>query len=210
MNPIMRHLLFFGLTSVLLCASPVINAQERPKNLMEVMESDWLLGTWETKDSEGDVSSHTFRWKIENAVMVKEYRENGQLRSHGIISLDPDSDTVLIHSYGNRRHSVGEMKIEKDRIIRTSQVRTRKRSPEEIEARVRSVVENRLASGEVEASGVPELERNARNYFSSSSSTNRYTYTRKGANQMVMVRASKNNAGQFVESDPVTLTRKTN
>jgi len=198
------------LTTLIIFVGLAINVsgQEEPKNLREVLQADWLVGTWETKNADEQVSSHTFSWKIEDVLMVKEYRENGELRSFAIISLDNDDDKVLTHSYGNRRTSVGELKVEKNKVFRTSTWKSKKLSEEQIQSRVESIVANQLASGAIEEAGVPELKQNIRNYFQRTSGTNKYTYEKQGEDKMVMTRASKNTSGEFVEREPVTLTRK--
>jgi|TARA_B110000263_G_scaffold122972_1_gene106910 hypothetical protein len=198
------------LTSLLIFVGLAFNVsgQEKPKNLKEVLQADWLVGSWETKNADGQVSSHTFSWKIEDVLMVKEYRENGELRSFAIISLDTDDDKVLTHSYGNRRTSVGELKVEKNKVFRTSTWKSKKLSGEQIQSRVESIVANQLASGAIQEAGVPELKQNIRNYFQRTSGANKYTYEKQGEDKMVMTRASKNTSGEFVEREPVTLTRK--
>ena len=198
------------LTTLIIFVGLAINVsgQEEPKNLREVLQADWLVGTWETKNADGQVSSHTFSWKIEDVLMVKEYRENGKLRSFAIISLDTDDDKVLTHSYGNRRTSVGQLKVEKNKVFRTSTWKSKKLSEEQIQSRVESIVANQLASGAIQEAGVPELKQNIRNYFQRTSGTNKYTYEKQGEDKMVMTRASKNTSGEFVEREPVTLTRK--
>ena len=198
------------LTTLIIFVGLAINVsgQEEPKNLREVLQADWLVGTWETKNADEQVSSHTFSWKIEDVLMVKEYRENGELRSFAIISLDTDDDKVLTHSYGNRRTSVGELKVEKNKVFRTSTWKSKKLSEEQIQSRVESIVANQLASGAIQEAGVPELKQNIRNYFQRTSGTNKYTYEKQGEDKMVMTRASKNTSGEFVEREPVTLTRK--
>ena len=185
-----------------------VSGQDQPKKLKEVFKADWLVGTWETKNDDEQVSSHTFSWKIEDVLMVKEYRENGELRSFAIISLDTDDDKVLTHSYGNRRTSVGELKVEKNKVFRTSIWKSKKLSGEQIQSRLESIVANQLASGAIQEAGVPELKQNIRNYFQRTSGTNKYTYEKQGEDKMVMTRASKNTSGEFVEREPVTLTRK--
>jgi len=185
-----------------------VSGQEAPKNLKQVLQADWFVGSWETKNAEGQVSSHTFSWKIEDVLMVKEYRENGELRSFAIISLDTDDDKVLIHSYGNRRTSVGELKVEKNKVFRTSTWKSKKLSGEQIQSRLESIVANQLASGAIQEAGVPELKQNIRNYFQRTSGATKFTYEKQGEDKMVMTRAIKNTSGEFVEREPVTLTRK--
>ena len=185
-----------------------VSGQEAPKNLKQVLQADWFVGSWETKNADGQVSSHTFSWKIEDVLMVKEYRENGELRSFAIISLDTDDDKVLIHSYGNRRTSVGELKVEKNKVFRTSTWKSKKLSGEQIQSRVESIVANQLASGAIQEAGVPELKQNIRNYFQRTSGATKFTYEKQGEDKMVMTRAIKNTSGEFVEREPVTLTRK--
>ena len=185
-----------------------VSGQEAPKNLKQVLQADWFVGSWETKNADGQVSSHTFSWKIEDVLMVKEYRENGELRSFAIISLDTDNDKVLIHSYGNRRTSVGELKVEKNKVFRTSTWKSKKLSGEQIQSRLESIVANQLASGAIQEAGVPELKQNIRNYFQRTSGATKFTYEKQGEDKMVMTRAIKNTSGEFVEREPVTLTRK--
>ena len=185
-----------------------VSGQEAPKNLKQVLQADWFVGSWETKNAEGQVSSHTFSWKIEDVLMVKEYRENGELRSFAIISLDTDDDKVLIHSYGNRRTSVGELKVEKNKVFRTSTWKSKKLSGEQIQSRLESIVANQLASGAIQEAGVPELKQNIRNYFQRTSGATKFKYEKQGEDKMVMTRAIKNTSGEFVEREPVTLTRK--
>jgi len=185
-----------------------VSGQEAPKNLKQVLQADWFVGSWETKNADGQVSSHTFSWKIEDVLMVKEYRENGELRSFAIISLDTDDDKVLTHSYGNRRTSVGELKVEKNKVFRTSTWKSKKLSGEQIQSRVESIVANQLASGAIQEAGVPELKQNIRNYFQRTSGATKFTYEKQGEDKMVMTRAIKNTSGEFVEREPVTLTRK--
>ena len=185
-----------------------VSGQEAPKNLKQVLQADWFVGSWETKNADGQVSSHTFSWKIEDVLMVKEYRENGELRSFAIISLDTDDDKVLIHSYGNRRTSVGVLKVEKNKVFRTSTWKSKKLSGEQIQSRLESIVANQLASGAIQEAGVPELKQNIRNYFQRTSGATKFKYEKQGEDKMVMTRAIKNTSGEFVEREPVTLTRK--
>jgi hypothetical protein len=198
------------LTSLLIFVGLAFNVsgQDQPKNLKEVLQADWLIGTWETKNADGQVSSHTFSWKIEDVLMVKEYRVNGELQSFAIISLDVNEDKVLSHSYGNRRTSIGEMKVNGDKLVRTVNWKTKKLSKEQIESMAESYAANQLASGAVQEEGVEEAKQKARNYLQRTSGTRRHTYEKQGEDKMVMTHATKNTSGEFVARDPVTLTRK--
>ena len=201
------------LTSLLIFVGLAFNVsgQEKPKNLKEVLQADWFVGSWETKNADGQVSSHTFSWKIEDVLMVKEYTVNGELQSFAIISLDVDEDKVISHSYGNRRTSIGEIKINGDQLLRTVNWKTKKLSKEEAKSRVESIVTNRLASGAEQQEGVPELKQNLWNYYNNTrktSGTNKWTYEKQGEDKLVMTRAVKDESGQFVKGDPVTYTRK--
>ena len=169
------------------------------------------MGSWETKNADGQVSSHTFSWKIEDVLMVKEYTVNGELQSFAIISLDVDEDKVISHSYGNRRTSIGEMKVNGDKLIRTVNWKRKKYSKEEAASRVASRVSNQLSSGAVQQEGVPELKQNLWNYYNNTRKTsgiNKWTYEKQGEDNLVMTRAVKDESGQFVKDDPVTYTRK--
>ena len=204
MRKLTSLLVFVGLTIS-------VSGQEEPENLKQVFKADWLVGTWETKNDEGQVSSHTFSWKIEDVLMVKEYTVNGELQSFAIVSLDVDEDKVISHSYGNRRTSIGEIKINGDQLLRTVNWKTKKLSKEEAKSRVESIVTNRLASGAVQQEGVPELEQNLWNYYNNTRKTsgiNKWTYEKQGEDKLVMTRAVKDESGQFVKGDPVTYTRK--
>ena len=188
-----------------------VSGQEEPKNLKEVFKADWLIGTWETKNDEGQVSGHTFSWKIEDVLMVKEYTVNGELQSFAIISLDVNEDKVISHSYGNRYTSIGEMKVNGDKLVRTVNWKRKKLSKEEAASRVESIVANQLASGAVQEEGVPELKQNLWNYYNNTrktSGTRKITYEKQGADKMVTTFANKDESGQFVDGDPVTWTRK--
>ena len=201
------------LTSLLIFVGLAINVsdQEEPKNLKQVFKADWLIGTWETKNDEGQVTSHSFSWKIEDVLMVKEYTVNGELQSFAIISLDVDEDKVISHSYGNRRTSIGEMKVNGDKLIRTVNWKRKKYSKEEAASRVASRVSNQLSSGAVQQEGVPELKQNLWNYYNNTRKTsgiNKWTYEKQGEDKLVMTRAVKDESGQFVKGDPVTYTRK--
>ena len=201
------------LTSLIIFVGLAINVigQEEPKNLKDVLQADWFVGSWETKNADGQVSSHTFSWKIEDVLMVKEYTVNGELQSFAIISLDVDEDKVISHSYGNRRTSIGEIKINGDQLLRTVNWKTKKLSKEEAKSRVESIVTNRLASGAVQQEGVPELKQNLWNYYNNTRKTsgaNKWTYEKQGEDKLVMTRAVKDESGQFVNGDPVTYTRK--
>ena len=201
------------LTSLLIFVGLAFNVsgQEKPNNLKEVLQNDWFVGSWETKNDEGQVSGHTFSWKIEDVLMVKEYTVNGELQSFAIISLDVDEDKVISHSYGNRRTSIGEIKINGDQLLRTVNWKTKKLSKEEAKSRVESIVTNRLASGAVQQEGVPELKENLWNYYNNTRKTsgiNKWTYEKQGEDKLVMTRAVKDESGQFVKDDPVTYTRK--
>ena len=197
------------LTSLLIFVGLAFNVsgQEESKNLKEVLQADWFVGSWETKNADGQVSSHTFSWKIEDVLMVKEYRENGELRSFAIISLDTDDDKVLTHSYGNRRTSVGQLKVEKNKVFRTSTWKSKKLSGEQIQSRVESIVANQLASGAIQEAGVPELKQNIRKYYQRTSGTREYTYEMQGKDKMIMTRLSKTTSGQL-GGNPTTFTRK--
>tara|TARA_B100001250_G_scaffold348007_1_gene318509 strand:- start:291 stop:911 length:621 start_codon:yes stop_codon:yes gene_type:complete len=201
------------LTSLLIFVGLAINVsgQEEPKNLKQVFKADWLIGTWETKNDEGQVTSHSFSWKIEDVLMVKEYTVNGELQSFAIISLDVDEDKVISHSYGNRRTSIGEMKVNGNKLVRTVNWKRKEYSKEEAALRVASRVANQLASGAVQQEGVPELKQNLWNYYNNTRKTsgiNKWTYEKQGEDKLVMTRAVKDESGQFVKGDPVTYTRK--
>ena len=201
------------LTSLIIFVGLAINVsgQEESKNLREVLQADWFVGSWETKNADGQVSSHTFSWKIEDVLMVKEYTVNGELQSFAIISLDVDEDKVISHSYGNRRTSIGEMKVNGNKLVRTVNWKRKEYSKEEAALRVASRVANQLASGAVQQEGVPELKQNLWNYYNNTrktSGTNKWTYEKQGEDKLVMTRAVKDESGQFVKGDPVTYTRK--
>ena len=201
------------LTSLIIFVGLAINVsgQEEPKNLKEVLQADWFVGSWETKNTDGQVSSHTFSWKIEDVLMVKEYTVNGELQSFAIISLDVDEDKVISHSYGNRRTSIGEMKVNGDKLVRTVNWKRKKYSKEEAASRVASRVSDQLSSGAVQQEGVPELKQNLWNYYNNTRKTsgiNKWTYEKQGEDNLVMTRAVKDESGQFVKDDPVTYTRK--
>ena len=207
MGKLTSLIIFFGLAIN-------VSGQEEPKNLKEVLQDDWFVGSWETKNADGQVSSHTFSWKIEDVLMVKEYTVNGELQSFAIISLDVDEDKVISHSYGNRRTSIGEIKIKGDQLLRTVNWKTKKLSKEEAKSRVESIVTNRLASGAVQQEGVPELKQNLWNYYNNTrktSGTRKYTYEKQGEDKMVATSARKDKSGQFVAISgfaPRTYTRK--
>jgi len=199
------------ITSLLMFVGLAFNVigQDQPKNLKEVFKADWLIGTWERKNDEGQVSSQTFGWKIQDVLIVRESKGNdGEVQGLGIISLDVDEDKVLYHSFNNRYASMGEIEFKGDKMIRTSSWKSKKMSEEELKSRIELIVANRLASGAIQESGVPELKQGIRNYFQRTSGTRRYTYEKQGEDKMVMTRASKNTSGEFVEREPVTLTRK--
>ena len=201
------------LTSLIIFVGLAINVsgQEEPKNLKEVLQDDWFVGSWETKNTDGQVSSHTFSWKIEDVLMGKEYTVNGELQSFAIISLDVDEDKVISHSYGNRRTSIGEMKVNGDKLVRTVNWKRKKYSKEEAASRVASRVSDQLSSGAVQQEGVPELKQNLWTYYNNTRKTsgiNKWTYEKQGEDNLVMTRAVKDESGQFVKDDPVTYTRK--
>ena len=199
------------LTSLLMFVGLAFNvsAQEEPKNLKEAFKADWLIGTWESTNDDGQVSGQTFGWKIQDVLIVRESKGNdGEVQGFGIISLDVDEDKVLYHSFNNRYASIGEIKFEGQKMIRTSTWKSKKLSEEQIQSRVESIVANQLASGSVQEADVPQLKQGIRNYFQRTSGTRKYTYEKQGENKLLMTRASKNTSGEFVERDPVTLTRK--
>ena len=197
------------LTSLLIFVGLAFNVsgQEKPKNLKEVLQADWFVGSWETKNADGQVSSHTFSWKIEDVLMVKEYTVNGELQSFAIISLDVDEDKVLYHSFNNRYASIGEIKFEGDKMIRTSSWKSKKLSEEELKSRIESIVANQIASGAIQEAGVPELKQNIRKYYQRTSGTREYTYEMQGKDKMIMTRLSKTTSGQL-GGNPTTFTRK--
>ena len=200
------------LTSLLIFVGLAINvcAQEQRTNLKEAFKADWLIGKWETKNDNGQVSSHTFGWKIQDILMFKEFRMGDNLQSFAIISLDADEDKVIIHSYGNRRTSVGELKLDGDKVIRTTNWKRRKLSKKEAESRIKSIITNQLAQGAVEEEGVPELRQSISNYFNNNRKTSgsrKYTYEKQGTDKLVMTTANKDESGQFIEGDPITYTR---
>ena len=206
MRKLTSLLVFVGLTIS-------VSGQEEPENLKQVFKADWLVGTWETKNDEGQVSSHTFSWKIEDILMVKEYMVNDELQSFAVISLDVNEDKVISHSYGNRRTSIGEMKVNGDKLIRTVNWKRKKLSKEEAALRVESSIANQLATGEVQEEGVPELKKNLWDYYNNTrktSGTNKYTYEKQGEDKMVETSFQKDESGEFVASSysPRTYTRK--
>jgi len=191
-----------------------VSGQDQPKNLKEVFKADWLIGTWERKNDEGQVvSSQTFGWKIQDVLMYRQSKgSDGKVRSFAPISLDTDEGKVLMHyhSTGNGT-SISELKVQGDRVISTGTWKRKKLSKEEAEQRVESIVANRLASGEVQEEGVPELKQNLWNYYNNTrktSGTRKITYEKQGADKMVTTFANKDESGQFVDGDPVTWTRK--
>ena len=186
-----------------------VSGQEEPKNLKEAFKADWLIGTWETKNDDGQVTSQTFGWKIQDVLMFRENTgRDGEVQGFAIISLDVDEDKVLYHSFNNRYASIGEIKFEGQKMIRTSTWKSKKLSEEQIQSRVESIVANQLASGSVQEADVPQLKQGIRNYFQRTSGTRRYTYEKQGEDKMAMTHANKDESGQFVDGDPVTWTRK--
>ena len=142
--------------------------------------------------------------------MVKEYTVNGELQSFAIISLDVNEDKVISHSYGNRYTSIGEMKVNGDKLVRTVNWKRKKLSKEQIESRAESYAANQLASGAVQEEGVEEAKQKARNYLQRTSGTSKYTYEKQGEDKMVETSVRKDESGQFVasSSSPKTFTRK--
>ena len=104
------------LTSLIIFVGLVINvsSQDQPKNLKEAFKADWLIGTWESKNDEGQVvSSVTFGWKIQDVLMFRESKgSDGKVRSFAIISLDTDEGKVLMHYHSSREASIGELQVE--------------------------------------------------------------------------------------------------
>ena len=185
-----------------------VSGQEGPKNLKEAFKADWLIGTWERKNDNGQVDSHTFDWKIQDVLMFKEYKADGVPQAFAIISLDTDEDMVKIQSYSARgTTSTGEMKAEGDKVTRKSNWKTNKLSEEEVKSRIESIVANQLASGAVKKESVPELKQNIRKYYQRTSGTREYTYVRQGKDKMVMTRLSKTASGQL-GGNPAIYTRK--
>ena len=143
---------------------------------------------------------------------------DGKVRSFAIISLDTDEGKVLMHYHSSRGASIGELQVEGNKVIRTVNWKRKKLSKEQIESRVESIVEGRLASGAVQEEGVAELKQNVRNFLNNrkTSGTNKFTYEKQGADKMVTTFARKDESGQFVASrgrgrggsGPVTYTRK--
>ena len=198
------------LTSLLIFVGLAINVsgQEEPKNLKEAFKADWLIGTWERKNDNGQVDSHTFGWKIQDVLMFKEYKADGVPQAFAIISLDTDEDMVKIQSYSARgTTSTGEMKAEGDKVTRTSNWKTNKLSEEELKSRIESIVANQIASGAIQEAGVPELKQNIRKYYQRTSGTREYTYEMQGKDKMIMTRLSKTTSGQL-GGNPTTFTRK--
>ena len=217
------------LTSLIIFVGLAINvsSQDQPKNLKEAFKADWLIGTWESKNDEGQVvSSVTFGWKIQDVLMFRESKgSDGKVRSFAIISLDTDEGKVLMHYHSSREASIGELQVEGNKVIRTVNWKRKKLSKEQIESRVDAFVSNRLASGEVQEEGVAELKQNVRNFLNNrkTSGTNKFTYEKQGAGKMLTTFARKDESGQFVASrgrglglgrggrggsGPVTHTRK--
>ena len=208
------------LTSLIIFVGLAINVsgQDQPKNLKEAFKADWLIGTWETKNDDGQVTSQTFGWKIQDVLMFKEFKgSDGKVRSFSIISLDTDEGKVLMHHHSSSRTSIEELQVEGNKVIRTNNWQRKKRSKEQIESRVEYAVANRLASGAVQEEGVAELKQNLRKYFQRTSGTNKVTYEKQGADKMVTTFARKDESGQFVAGlgrggrggrGPVTYTRK--
>ena len=205
------------LTSLLIFVGLAFNVsgQDQPKNLKEAFKADWLIGTWETKNDDGQVTSQTFGWKIQDVLMFKESKgSDGKVGSFAIISLDTDEGKVLMNYHSSRRTSIEELQVEGNKVIRTNNWQRKKRSKEQIESWVERVVANRLASGAVQEEGVAELKQNVRKSQQRTSGTNKTTYEKKGADKMVRTFARKDESGQFVAgrgrggSGPVTYTRK--
>ena len=118
---------------------------------------------------------------------------------------------VLYHSFNKRYASIGEIKFEGDKMIRTSSWKSKKLSEKELKSRIESIVANRLASGAVQEAGVPELKQGIRNYFQRTSGTDKHTYEKQGEDKMVATSARKDESGQFVAIPnlaPRTYTRK--
>jgi hypothetical protein len=209
------------LTSLLIFVGLAFNVsgQDQPKNLKDVFKADWLIGTWERKNDEGQVFSVTYGWKIQDVLMFKESKgSDGKVQSFVTIWLDVDEDKVLFQHYANkrsptsrRRAIAGEIKVDGDKVIKTDNWKVQKLSKERIESRVESIVANQLASGEVQEAGVPELKQGIRNYFERTSGTNKHTYEKQGEDKMVATSARKDESGQFVAIPnlaPRTYTRK--
>ena len=186
-----------------------VSGQDQPKNLKEAFKADWLIGTWESTNDDGQVSGQTFGWKIQDVLMVRESTGNdGKVRSFATISLDKDAGKVLMHYHSSFfGTSIEEMQVEGNKVIRTNNWKRKKLSKEEAEQRVESIVANQLASGAIQEAGVPELKQNIRKYYQRTSGTREYTYEMQGKDKMIMTRLSKTTSGQL-GGNPTTFTRK--
>tara|TARA_B100001175_G_C19441502_1_gene606489 strand:+ start:364 stop:975 length:612 start_codon:yes stop_codon:yes gene_type:complete len=195
--------LFVGLTIS-------VGAQNVTDNLKNVLKADWLVGTWETKNNNGQLMSHVFQWKIQDEIMVKEYRNNDTLQSFAVISLDSQKNIANVHSYSGRRVSVGEIKSDGMKVIRTGIRAGEKLTDEQIETKIKSRVSLQLAGEKITKEDIPNLEEVLRSYYRANGRYYRYIYQKSGENKLIMTISHKNDSGEFAEGASRTYTRKKN
>jgi hypothetical protein len=195
--------LFVGLTIS-------VGAQNVTDNLKNVLKADWLVGTWETKNNNGQLMSHVFQWKIQDEIMVKEYRNNDTLQSFAVISLDSQKNIANVHSYSGRRVSVGEIKSDGMKVIRTGIRAGEKLTDEQIETKIKSRVSLQLAGEKITKEDIPNLEEVLRSYYRANGRYYRYIYQKSGENKLIMTISHKNDSGEFVKGASRTYTRKKN
>ena len=79
------------LISLIIFAGLAINiiGQEVPNSLKEAMDAakaHWLIGSWERKNTNGDIAQKHYKWGIENSVILVHSKTNREY--HGVVGFD--------------------------------------------------------------------------------------------------------------------------
>jgi len=183
-----------------------VSAQEKTKNLSDVFKAEWIIGSWERKNDEGEVvRTVTFGWKIKGVLMFKESKSSsGKIGAFSLISLDKKTEDVLYHSFHSDGYvSVGRLKSMDNEVLRTANWTSKNLTIEEIKSRADSYSAEQLAAGKIKKG---ELEKFRDEVIQNlkkrkTSGTNAYIWKKEGADKMVSTQVFKNESGAFVETD---------
>ena len=86
------------LTSLLMFVGLAFNVsgQEEPKNLKEAMDASkarWLIGNWESENTDRENSQKQYKWGIEDSVILVHSKSRREY--HGVIGFDVTSGKVI-------------------------------------------------------------------------------------------------------------------
>jgi len=112
------------IVTLLLASSQPASAQQSLRDLAAQYDAVWLAGRWLATTEDGTQVRLAFRWAVGGHAVVTDF-QMGPIKSHGMVYLRPEDQSVVSLSVDNRGNlSRGTWDIDGDRIVARSRVST--------------------------------------------------------------------------------------